>query len=74
LAELRARDTRAPSPKSTPLGALDMWENFKSFFEQPYKGAAEMDVIDWFFFMGLLIVLLVIWNLVFYHIKEGITS
>lgn len=51
-----------------------MWENFKSFFEQPYKGAGEMDVIDWFFFMGLLIVLLVIWNLVFYHIKEGISS
>lgn len=49
-----------------------MWENFVSFYQQPFKGGSDMDAGDWFLFLGLLIVLMVIWNLIFYHIKEGI--
>lgn len=46
-----------------------MWDNFKAFFAQPWKGAQEMSVGDWFLFLGLIIVLLAAWRLIFRHIE-----
>lgn len=48
------------------------WNNLKAFYAQPFEGASEMDVTDWFAFIGVLLVLLAIWNLIFYHIAEGL--
>jgi hypothetical protein len=45
-----------------------MWENFKSFMGQPFK--AEMSALDWFMFVGLLLVILILWTLVLNHLKE----
>lgn len=49
-----------------------MWQNVKAFFAEPYKGAAEMNVGDWFLFLGLILVLLGFWGMIFRHIAEGI--
>lgn len=48
-----------------------MWENFKSFWAEPFSG--EMDAVQWFLFLGFIIVCIALWNLIFYHIKEGIS-
>ncbi len=46
-----------------------MWDNFKQFWAQPWKGAQEMSVADWFLWLGLIIVLLAVWRLIFRHIE-----
>lgn len=46
-----------------------MWENFKAFMAQPFQ-ADEMSAVDWFFFVGLLIAIIVMWNLILKHLKE----
>lgn len=46
-----------------------MWDNFKAFLAEPFH--SEMDAMDWFLFVGFLIAVLVMWNLILYHIKEG---
>lgn len=51
-----------------------MWENFKGFFARPYKGAAEMDTLDWFFWTGFVLVLIILWGMIFNHIKEGLST
>jgi hypothetical protein len=47
-----------------------LWQNFKDFFGQPWKGATEMSAFDWFLFFGLIIVLLALWRIIFTHIEE----
>ena len=47
-----------------------MWENFKEFWAEPFQ--QDMDAVRWFMFLGLIIVILVLWNIIFYHIKEAI--
>lgn len=39
---------------------------------KPFKGAAEMDVVDWFLFLGLLLVMLVAWRIIFTHIQDAV--
>ena len=51
-----------------------MWDNFVAFWERPYKGAAEMSVVDWFLITGMFLTVLVVWNLIFRHVIEGITQ
>ncbi len=49
-----------------------MWDNFAAFANRPWKGASEMDVTDWFMFIGMVIVLLVMWNIILRHIKDAV--
>lgn len=49
-----------------------MWEHFLEYLHRPFKGAAEMNVVDWFLFAGLIIVILVAWRIVFTHIQEAV--
>jgi len=44
--------------------------SFKDFLSAPYKGAQEMSALDWFFFLGLFIVLAALWRIIFTHIEE----
>jgi hypothetical protein len=45
-----------------------MWERFKDWTARPFS--ADMDAAHWFYFIGLLIVLMVGWRLVLRTIKE----
>lgn len=47
-----------------------VWTNFKEFLDAPFKG--EMDFIDWFMFVGLLLVIMIVWNIILRHIAEAI--
>lgn len=47
-----------------------MWENFKAFWAEPFSG--DMDAVNWFLFLGFLIVCAAIWGIIFRHIAEGI--
>ena len=52
--------------------ARSTWGNFKGFLDKPYEGAENMDLIDWFMFIGLLLVILILWNIILKHIAEAI--
>lgn len=45
------------------------WQNFKEFMARPFS-PEDMDWKDWFFFMGLIIMIMVAWGMIFRHIKE----
>lgn len=49
---------------------MTFWDRFTGFFAQPFKGAQEMNALDWFLFLGLVIVLLGLWRIIFTHIEE----
>lgn len=49
-----------------------MWEAFKDYMSRPFKGAAESSALDWFLFIGLLLVLLAGWRIIFTHIEDAI--
>lgn len=49
-----------------------MWAKMQDYFSRPFKGAAEMDVVDWFLFLGLLLVLLTGWRIIFTHLEEAL--
>lgn len=49
---------------------MSLLQRFTAFLAQPYKGAQEMTALDWFLFLGLLIILLALWRIVFTHIEE----
>lgn len=44
-------------------------ERFKAFMAKPFK-SDEMTAADWFWFLGLIIVILIAWKLIFRHIME----
>lgn len=46
-----------------------MWEDFKAFLSQPYK-SENMDAGDWFLFLGLLIVIIILWRIILLHIAR----
>ena len=48
-----------------------MWENFKEFMGKPFT-ADDMSAADWFWFIGLIIVILIAWRLIFKHIQEAV--
>ena len=48
-----------------------MWENFKSWYARPYNEG--MTATDWFFFAGLMIVIMILWRLILSHISEAIS-
>jgi hypothetical protein len=41
----------------------------KEWLKEPFK--AEMDAIQWFLFLGLLLVMLGLWHRVLQHLGEG---
>lgn len=43
---------------------------FADFFAAPFKGA-QMDALDWFLFLGLLLTFWVFWAYVLNHIREA---
>ncbi len=49
----------------------NFWDKFKSFMAQPFSGD-QMSALDWFWFMGLIIVISIAWRLILTHIEEDI--
>lgn len=50
-----------------------MWERFTDYMSRPFKGAAEMSVLDWFLFFGLVLLLLAAWRIIFFHLEDAVT-
>lgn len=46
-----------------------MLDGFKNFWAQPWKGAQEMSVTDWFLFFGMIVTVSIAWRLIFAHIE-----
>lgn len=44
-----------------------MWQSFKNWFARPFS--TDMDAVHWFLFLGLIVVLLSLWSLIFRHIE-----
>ncbi len=44
-----------------------MMERFKAWVRQPFS--ADMSALDWFLFMGLLILISALWQIIFAHIR-----
>lgn len=47
-----------------------MIEDFKSWAAQPFS--ADMSALDWTLFIGFLIVVIILWNLILYNILEAV--
>lgn len=47
-----------------------MWENFKGFVAMPFR--SDMDALGWFMFLGLIIVIMILWGVILRHVKEAI--
>ena len=45
-----------------------MWAKFKAWAAHPFS--VDMSATDWFLFIGLLIVLLALWNIILFHITN----
>lgn len=45
-----------------------MWEHFQEFMGRPFR--SEMDAVDWFFFVGLLVVIMILWGIILRHVRE----
>lgn len=45
-----------------------MWEHFHEFMARPFR--SEMDAFDWFMFVGLLVVIMILWGIILRHIRE----
>lgn len=50
--------------------ARSTWGHFKDFLDKPFSG--DMDFIDWFMFIGLLLVIMIMWNIILKHLAEAI--
>lgn len=44
-------------------------DSFKSFLAEPFKPSADMDALDWFLAIGLVLIILMIWTVIFKHIE-----
>lgn len=47
-----------------------MWQHFKDFLAKPFS--PDMDALEWFAFLGLLIVLSALWAIILRHLKEAL--
>lgn len=45
-------------------------DNFKAWIKKPF--AVDMDTPHWFLFLGLLIVIMILWRIILRHITEGL--
>lgn len=48
------------------------WNDFRAWAQKPFS--TDMNVLYWFLFLGMLIVLLTGWRIVLAHISAGIKS
>lgn len=48
-------------------GQPDMWDKFKAWAAEPFK--ADMSALQWFLFVGLLIVIVAGWRVILSHLK-----
>ena len=46
------------------------WGDFKDWTRKPFS--ADMSAVEWFAFIGLLIVVMALWRMIFMHIEEGL--
>lgn len=46
------------------------WNGVKGFLDRPFE--ADMDFIDWFMFIGLLLVIVVLWTIILRHVAEAL--
>lgn len=47
-----------------------MLDGFENWLHQPFR--ADMSALDWFLFLGLLIIIMALWRLILVHITEAI--
>lgn len=48
------------------------WNNFKTWAARPFS--ADMTAAEWGLFIGMLIVLVLIWNIVLFHLVRAIRA
>lgn len=46
-----------------------MFASFQSWFQKPFS--SDMSAVDWFLFVGLLVVITGLWAMIFRHIKDA---
>lgn len=49
-----------------------MWDKFKAWGQRPFS--VDMTATEWFLFIGLLIVIIGLWNIVLYRITDLVRS
>lgn len=49
-----------------------MWNDFKQWAQKPFS--VDMTATEWFLFIGLLIVILALWNIILFRITDLIKS
>lgn len=49
-----------------------MWDEFKAWAKQPFS--SQMDLVHWFYFLGLMIILLAAWGIVFGHLRGAVNA
>lgn len=47
-----------------------MWNKFKTWAAKPFS--EDMSAAEWFLFIGLLIVIMALWQLVLFHLTRAI--
>jgi len=50
--------------------ARSTWQHFKEFLDKPFD--ANMDFIDLFMLIGLILIMMILWNIILKHIAEAI--
>ena len=45
-----------------------MWQKFKAWASEPFS--VDMTAGEWFLFIGLLIVIIALWNIILFRISE----
>lgn len=49
-----------------------MWQNFRQWAAKPFS--VDMTAGEWFLFIGLLTVIVILWNIILYRITELVRS
>lgn len=44
-----------------------MWQTFKSWYSQPFR--SDMSAAEWFMFIGLLVIITLLWGIILRHIR-----
>jgi hypothetical protein len=49
-----------------------MWQQFKAWAAHPFS--VDMTAMEWFLFVGLLIVIVALWNIILFHITNALRT
>ena len=44
-------------------------DDLKKTWRQPFS--ADMSAVDWFLFIGLVLIIMIMWRIILHHITEG---